>query len=259
MSRLLAILSWACLTLALHAAPASAQNQCPLNPPMPPDPLPTGFDWRPLAENWCGQLSACGLTGPGCVQAYLDGVEAALAGLLAGSDIPSPTPQTETIVLTCRDSLEFAADPTICNPACVAVGDVRVPEFSGHLEPRTVNFSYSEPNEPSHWAGTLDVSPILSCRDGQVAVSLFGGVSREPEFFTLKTTAGSPPRFYYLEQWANAVIATFNNGATADMPLQSGLAFPTGATYVTKIEMNFDNGREGGQNLTWALPAPPNP
>ncbi len=50
------------------------KKECTFNPPQAPNPLPVGFDWNPLAENWCKQLEDCGMGFNNCVNEYMSAI-----------------------------------------------------------------------------------------------------------------------------------------------------------------------------------------
>jgi len=101
-------------TSAPATATPAAPTPCPLTIPQAPDPVPAGFDYAPLAQDWCDQLAACGFSDPDCVQTYL----AAVANPPTGT----PTPPSGATVeegrgvekLVCEQSLQGIADPSIC-------------------------------------------------------------------------------------------------------------------------------------------------
>ena len=93
---------------AMHTASAGSA-ECSYRIPLPPDPLPPGFDWTPLAEDWCSQLAKCGFpTSATCVADYMEQIN---SPILDPSDPPpEETPlesPPETITLTCQDSEEY--------------------------------------------------------------------------------------------------------------------------------------------------------
>ena len=81
---------------------------------MPPGPLPAGFDWTPLAQDFCAQLAACGYPTQGCVQAYLDEINNPSTGAAAPGGPPTEQEDT-TETAACEDSVEAQANPAICN------------------------------------------------------------------------------------------------------------------------------------------------
>lgn len=92
--------------------PAPVRGPCEMRVPEAPDPLPDGFDWQPLAVDWCAQLSRCGYPTLHCVRDYLAVID----------DPPSGVPSlgnAERVELAieagvCEDSLEAQTDPAIC-------------------------------------------------------------------------------------------------------------------------------------------------
>ena len=115
-SRSLAVLIVTAFLFA-HAPDAAAQT-CTPTVPVPPSPVPPGFDYGALATDWCAQLIDCGLDATGCEGVYLDSiatgpqppVEPPADGGLLGSVIE------EQVDLDCSRSLEAENDPTVCVP-----------------------------------------------------------------------------------------------------------------------------------------------
>ena len=92
-------------------APASTP-QCTLVTPLPPNPIPAGFDWTSLATNYCAQLATCGRKPANCVSQYLDVVNTPVGAFpISGSSIVE---DSMTHVLVCEDSVEYEIDPSVC-------------------------------------------------------------------------------------------------------------------------------------------------
>lgn len=91
--------------------------QCNLKIPRAPDPVPAGFDWRPLAENWCKQLEACGRPLPDCVNTYLGFIANppvdATSLPISGGIVP-PGEKKAVTNLKCEDSEEYLAGQITC-------------------------------------------------------------------------------------------------------------------------------------------------
>jgi hypothetical protein len=106
---------------------ASADGGCDLVVPLAPDPLPPGYDWSALANDWCGQLAACGYDTSTCVDEYMDAVTAPIPT----SPFPPPDDSTlsspiESVTLSCRDSEEATSGTIHCapEPTAAALGGV---------------------------------------------------------------------------------------------------------------------------------------
>jgi len=124
--RTLQFAAMAAIPAALVAAPPVASAVCTLEVPLAPDTIPPGFDWTPLAIDWCDQLAACGFPPSDCVAIYL---------MASTSTIPPPplSPPAEDSVLSgggdyqlfaCEDSEEYAAGTVSClgyDPSAVPV------------------------------------------------------------------------------------------------------------------------------------------
>ena len=90
------------------------ESQCAPRIPDLPDPLPAGFDWRPVAESVCAGLASCGYPTAGCVDIYLKAVQSPPAE----SEPPAPKPAPVShIVLSCESSDDFALNPDACAAA----------------------------------------------------------------------------------------------------------------------------------------------
>ena len=142
---------------------------------------------------------------------------------------------------------------TIALPRSIGAGDVVA---IGHLPGRSYDFVIGL--KDAYASGKLTVSPGIICRGNRVGFNLFGGVSREKEYFDLKMTAGhlqSP--WSYLEQWLIEEKVTFDNGTTVAIsdPLL-GAEVPAGARRIVRIEMRMwsgrdQNGHDSETTLTW--------
>jgi len=105
----ISILAGAC---ALGAPGRSARADCDLQIPYPPDPVPPGFDWTPLAQDFCNQLASCGYTDPSCVSNYLFQVGSFPAPPGSGSEGTDTESASDQLV--CEDSEEYHAGQTTC-------------------------------------------------------------------------------------------------------------------------------------------------
>jgi hypothetical protein len=107
----------ACSVALVFTVRVAHATNCNLSIPTPPNPVPSGFDWTPLAQNFCAQLAACGYSAPSCVSDYLSGV----AGFPAppGSGVEAYDTASTTDTLVCEDSDEYAlGETTCCAPSC---------------------------------------------------------------------------------------------------------------------------------------------
>jgi|GEM_PF-6055795 len=105
------------LLFSLGAVHTAKAGECPFNVPLPPDPLPEGFDWTPLAQDWCDQLAACGFptASSSCVSDYLQQINSPIVD-------PASPPPDETLddtpidshTLACEDSEESRAGSYDC-------------------------------------------------------------------------------------------------------------------------------------------------
>ena len=73
----------------------SSPQSCTFNPPQPPNPIPANYNWRPLAEQWCQQLTDCGSVSATCVDDYLNTINNPPAGITIVDNPPS-TPSATT-------------------------------------------------------------------------------------------------------------------------------------------------------------------
>jgi hypothetical protein len=90
---------------------------CDFEIPAPPNPVPPGFNWTPLAQSFCAQLAACGYSDPSCVSNYLSAVASFPAPPGSGSEGFDTGSASDTLV--CEDSDEYArGETTCCAPSC---------------------------------------------------------------------------------------------------------------------------------------------
>jgi hypothetical protein len=101
--------------LSFGAPAANAGGGCTFDVPFPPDPIPDGFDWTPLAQYWCNQLAACGFSTASCVSDYLQQINSPIV------DPGSPPPDgalddtpIDSNTLACEDSEESRAGAYDC-------------------------------------------------------------------------------------------------------------------------------------------------
>ncbi len=127
---------------------------------------------------------------------------------------------------------------------------------NGHLPARSFPFLIGLKN--AHARGQLTVTPGIVCQEGRVGFNLFGGVSREKDYFDLKMIEGQlPSQWSYLEQWLIEEKVTFDDGTTLVVNDQLlGAQVPAGAKRVVRIELRMWSGRdaEGHDSealLTW--------
>ena len=101
------ILVFVSLTVSYSSSTAS-----PLVVPLPPDPLPAGFDWAPLARDYCSQLAARDREPANCQQIYLDAINTPVAASPPSGPIIIEDIIIETLV--CEDSVEYQTNPLVC-------------------------------------------------------------------------------------------------------------------------------------------------
>src|SRR6185295_11345372 len=107
----------ACSVALVFTVRVAHATDCNLSIPTPPNPVPSGFDWTPLAQNFCAQLAACGYSTPSCVSDYLSGVAGFPAPPGSGAEAFDTASTTDTLV--CEDSDEYASgETTCCAPSC---------------------------------------------------------------------------------------------------------------------------------------------
>ncbi len=93
------------------AAPA-APTPCTFQLPQAPEPPPANFDWRPLAQDWCDQLAACGFSLSDCVDRFVAIAQNPAAGSAAAA--PSSAEESATVELASEDSEEYHAGTVSC-------------------------------------------------------------------------------------------------------------------------------------------------
>lgn len=119
-------------TLQIGCRRTTSPVQCALSIPQAPDPVPTGFDWRPLANDWCAQLKACTYDTTGCVNTYLAATRTAIPSPLASG---GTLEETATIDLQCEDSEEYQVNPSVCaNPDTLFTVKGRVDFDAGNCD-----------------------------------------------------------------------------------------------------------------------------
>ena len=107
-------LGWLC---SFGALAEENGGGCTFDVPLPPDPLPDGFDWTPLAQYWCNQLANCGFPtdSASCVSDYLQQINSPIVD--PGSPPPDEslddTPD-DSSTLACEDSEESRAGAYDC-------------------------------------------------------------------------------------------------------------------------------------------------
>jgi len=122
-----------------------------------------------------------------------------------------------------------------------------------HLSPKSFDFILGDRGSPDYLHGRLIVTPGIRCVDGWIGFPLFGGVSKEKEFFNINTIEGNPASAKYLEQWLREIRIFFDNGVvlkSRDALLAGKL--PTGANRIVRVEMDFDGGDKARATLTWS-------
>jgi hypothetical protein len=107
----------ACSVALVSTVRVAHSTDCNFEIPTPPIPVPPGFDWTPLAQDFCAQLAACGYNAPSCVSDYLSAVASFPAPPGSGSETYDTDSTTDTLV--CEDSDEYArGETTCCAPSC---------------------------------------------------------------------------------------------------------------------------------------------
>ncbi len=152
------------------------------------------------------------------------------------------------------DDIDDDAPPAACGglvlPKAGAASDVA---SAGHLAAKSFAFTIGEKGKPGYTRGTITVTPGIRCDDrGNIGFPLFGGVSRQADYFKIETTEGSASAVKYPEQWLSELRITFDRGEAIKSTdaLLSG-KIPAGAKRVTKIEMDFTAGDSPKTTLTW--------
>ena len=111
-----------------------------------------------------------------------------------------------------------------------------------HLAPKKFPFAFGEPGETDYVKGTLTITPGIGCQDGRLTFPVFGGVSREAEYFQIHLDAGELHNEYF-EQWFAELRVKFDNGSVeSSTDHLLGVKIPTGAKGVAWIQMKFVRG-----------------
>jgi hypothetical protein len=103
----------------------------------------------------------------------------------------------------------------------------------------------------------MQVAPGIHCSDQGIGFPLFGGVSRQEQYFEIRTIDGVPP-FHnsfvdYPEQTMLEMRIFFDTGEPIRSRdyLVAGMP-PAGAKRVVRVEMDFSTGGEGKVTLKWS-------
>lgn len=120
---------------------------------------------------------------------------------------------------------------------------------NGHLPAKSFEFTL-----PPNLHGRLAVTPGIRCDDFMLGFPLFGGVSRQKDYFNLTVIEGNASAFEaaYPEQWLHQLRIYFDNGQniTTGDALLSGKP-PAGAKRIVRIEMDFKYGDSVKATLVW--------
>ncbi len=212
---------------------------CPANQGARLQLLDPGFVASDLGEARLGEPASLALTAPADPGQYLLALVDAHSRALAKASF--------TVVEPPKDE-----DLTVCNvilPAGMAVDD---PDKGIHLKPKSFSFSIGKPEDKDYVAGRLTVMPGSHCVDGKIGFPLFGGVSRQADYFKLELSAGRAADIRYPEQWMRKVTVRFDTGAlisSSDYLLIDKV--PAGAKRVAYVAMEFDGGPNAKTVLNW--------
>jgi hypothetical protein len=105
-------------------------------------------------------------------------------------------------------------------------------------------FTLGNAGQSGYLRGRLAVTPGISCSSEILGFPLFGGVSRQKEYFSLTVTEGhADAADFSFDQWPKELRIHFDNGqviTTDDAPLAGKP--PAGAKRIVQIEMDFRGG-----------------
>jgi hypothetical protein len=128
------------LLFGLGGMQGARAGECNFQVPLPPDPLPAGFDWTPLAESWCTQLADCGYptASSACVSDYLQQIN---SPIITPADPPPDSGLDDTPIdsstLACENSVESRAGQYDCvsGALCQTMGTCKFtrPDFGCDL------------------------------------------------------------------------------------------------------------------------------
>jgi hypothetical protein len=238
------------ITPTVSAVPASSRPRrpisvayrlasCPANQGARLQLLDPGFVATDLGEARLGEPTTRPLAAPDDPGRYLLALVDSHARTLASAAF--------TVVEPPKDE-----DLTVCDvilPAGMAVDD---PDKGVHLKPKSFSFSIGKPEDKDYAAGRLTVSPGSHCVDGKIGFPLFGGLSRQADYFKIELTAGRAADIRYPEQWMRKVTVRFDTGAlisSSDYLLIDKV--PAGAKRVAYVAMEFDGGPGARAVLNW--------
>jgi hypothetical protein len=120
-----------------------------------------------------------------------------------------------------------------------------------HLAPKQFPFVLGNPGERGYLKGSLTITPGIHCFDGRLAFPVFGGVSRQAEYFQVHLDAGDIRDVTYPEQWFAELRVRFDTGAIeTSIDGLLGVKIPPGAKGVSLIAMKFVKGNNA-KTLEW--------
>lgn len=212
---------------------------CPANQGARLQLFDPGFVASDLGEARLGEPASLALTAPADPGQYLLALVDAHSRPLAKASFTVVEPPKDEDLAVCGVVL----------PAGMAVDD---PDKGVHLKPKSFSFSIGKPEDKGYVAGRLTVMPGTHCVDGKIGFPLFGGVSRQADYFKIELTAGRAADIPYPEQWMRKVTVRFDTGAlvsSSDYLLIDKV--PPGAKRVAYVAMEFDGGPNAKTVLNW--------
>jgi hypothetical protein len=124
---------------------------------------------------------------------------------------------------------------------------------NGHLIGKSFDFVLGEAGTDYYLSANLTVTPGISCPGyGTLVFPVFGGVSREPEFFQLKVIAGDASIAKYIEQWVGPLTVGFDTGTSSTYDLLRGVDIPEGAKRVDFVKLHVEQG-SANLDLVWGV------
>jgi hypothetical protein len=145
-------------------------------------------------------------------------------------------------------------EETGCGGVTLAKG-MASPTMRQHLIGKSFDFAFGTPGETNYLAGRITVTPRIACPGGtHIAFPVFGGVSREAEYFKVEVTAGDRNSVTYVEQWITEMTVGFDNGTSGSTwNTIGGVEVPAGAKRVDYLRMHVQRG-SNDLELVWGTP-----
>ena len=128
-----AIIALVASLAAVASHPGTARADCfdPGSLPTAPNPVPDGYDWRPLAEAFCAQLDACGDIPADCVDAFINDAQTAPPFDYTPDPEDTTGGSPDDSQYACQSSVEYESGQVACVTCEPPTNDCGVTVFCG--------------------------------------------------------------------------------------------------------------------------------